>query len=324
MLTMHIPSSNGRRSIGRRLTALAARWPIAAALLLAALAALVATPAQADTVTLVSNFGSVSTSASAVGDILLGDTYIQAQKFTTGANTSGYTLESLKFKVGVYDGANITPRVSIYSEGNDGNPGSGLYSLTGTVTSTGNKTFTAPANATLDASTSYFVYFEDTDSSTPRHNYSVNRVPSGSTLDTGSQSGWTMGDRHQKRNAEIWTTSSTQKLAIELKGTVDVTPQNVLMVSNLGQSDWSPSTLASLDRDSYAQTFTAGTSENGYTLSSIALDFTAVGTNGSLAVSVWSVNSSGRPATKLVDLTNPASITTGVNAFTAPAGTALT
>ncbi len=36
---MHIPS-NERMSIGRRLTALAARWPIAAALLLVAMAAL--------------------------------------------------------------------------------------------------------------------------------------------------------------------------------------------------------------------------------------------------------------------------------------------
>ena len=57
---MHIPS-NGRRSFGRRLTALAARWPIAAALLLVGMAALLASPAQADTVTLVSNFGSVTT-----------------------------------------------------------------------------------------------------------------------------------------------------------------------------------------------------------------------------------------------------------------------
>ena len=320
MLTMHSRWNGSRRS-GHWLTE---RWPIAAALLLVGMAALFAAPAQAATVTLVSNFGSVGNNAHVVGDLNASVTRIQAQKFTTGANTSGYTLESLKFKVDVYDGANITSRVSIYSVGSDGKPGSGLYSLTGTITSTGNKTFRAPANATLEASTSYFVYFEDTDSSTPRHHYSVNRVPSGSTLGTGSQSGWTMGARHQKQNAGNWTTHSNQKLAIQLKGTVNVTPQNVEMVSNLGQSDWSPSTLASLDRDSYAQTFTAGTSENGYTLSSISLDFTAVGTSGSLAVSVWSVNSSGRPATKLADLTNPASITTGVNAFTAPAGTALT
>ena len=119
--------------------------------------------------------------------------------------------------------ANITPRVSIYSEGSDGNPGSSLYVLTGMITNAGDKTYTAPADATLDASTTYFVYFEDADSSTPRHKYTVSRA-SGSTLDTASQSGWTMGDRHQRRNAESWTTSSSQKLAIRLKGTVDTAP----------------------------------------------------------------------------------------------------
>ena len=39
-------------------------------------------------------------------------------------------------------------------------------------------------------------------------------------MDPASQSGWTIDDRHQKRNAESWTTFSTTKLAIELKGTV--------------------------------------------------------------------------------------------------------
>ena len=145
MLTMHSPWNGSRRS-GQWLTALAARWPIAAALLLVALAILVATPAQAATVTLVSNFGSVSTDAHTVGDSSASDTFIQAQKFTTGANTDGYTLETLKFQVGTYDGANITPRVSIYSEENDGNPESSLYVLTGTITSTGDKTYTAPAD----------------------------------------------------------------------------------------------------------------------------------------------------------------------------------
>ena len=152
MLTMHSPWNGSRRS-GHWLTALAARWPIAAALLLVALAILVATPAQAETVTLVSNFGSVGTNAHTVGDSSATNTFIQAQKFTTGANTGGYTLESLKFKVNGYDGGNITPRVSIYSEGSDGNPGSSLYVLTGTITNAGDKTYTAPADATLDAST---------------------------------------------------------------------------------------------------------------------------------------------------------------------------
>ena len=314
MLTMHSRWNGSRRS-GHWLTE---RWPIAAALLLVGMAALFAAPAQAATVTLVSNFGSVGGNSHNVGDQSGSVTRIQAQKFTTGANTSGYTLESLKFKVDVYEGANITSRVSIYSEGSDGKPGSGLYSLTGTITSTGNKTFTAPANATLEASTSYFVYFEDTDSSTPRHHYSVYRVPSGSTLDTGSQSGWTMGARHQKQNTANWTTHSASKLAIQLKGTVNVTPQNVEMVSNLGEAS---TDTAFLTQD-WAQTFTAGSSPNGYTLTSVTIDFNAI-VSGSPAVSVWSTDSNGRPNSKLADLTNPASITTGANTFTAPAGTTL-
>ena len=39
-----------------------------------------------------------------------------------------------------------------------------------------------------------------------------------------------MGDRHQKRNAESWTTSSSQKLAIQLKGTVDTAQVTGVMV----------------------------------------------------------------------------------------------
>ena len=66
-------------------------------------------------------------------------------------------------------------------------PGSSLYVLTGTLASAGNNsTFTAPAGATLEAVTPYFVFFEDTNSSTPHHNYSGRTVPSGTTLDTES------------------------------------------------------------------------------------------------------------------------------------------
>ena len=85
MLTMHSRWNGSRRS-GHWLTE---RWPIAAALLLVGMAALFAAPAQAATVTLVSNFGSVGNNAHVVGDLNASVTRIQAQKFTTGANTSG-------------------------------------------------------------------------------------------------------------------------------------------------------------------------------------------------------------------------------------------
>ena len=124
------PSPDGSRRGGRRLTALAARWQIAAALLLVGLAALVATPAQADTVTLVSNFGSVSTSASRSGPERLLHLHPGAEVHD-GSEHGRIHPGDVEVQVGTYDGTNITPRVSIYSEGNDGNPGSSLYVLTG-------------------------------------------------------------------------------------------------------------------------------------------------------------------------------------------------
>ena len=90
------------------------------------------------------------------------------------------------------------------------------------------------------------------------------------------------------------------------------------MVSNLGEAS---TDTAFLTQD-WAQTFTAGSSPNGYTLTSVTIDFNAI-VSGSPAVSVWSTDSNGRPNSKLADLTNPASITTGANTFTAPAGTTL-
>ena len=219
---MRIPRNSRRRS-GPRLTAKVARWQVAAALLFVALVALLVTPAHAQTqaqnptVTLVSNFDSAGTDGLTVGDTNASTALILAQKFTTGAFKNGYTLDSLKFKVRYKTGANITPQVSIYTEGSDGNPGSSLYELTGTLSSAGRDViFTAPADATLQANTVYFVVFEDTNSSAPNHNYGVNTA-SGSVLDTRSQSGWTMGRGQQKQNAESWT--FVDRLAIELKGT---------------------------------------------------------------------------------------------------------
>ena len=187
--------------------------------LLVAFAAFLARPVQAQTeVTLVSNFTSLGTTLFAVGDISATHTFTQAQKFTTGANADGYTLTSVTFNVGAYEGANITPRVSVYTEANDGNPGSSLYVFTGTITGGGDTTFTAPSNATLVAETSYFVVLEDTNSTTPSHDY---RVQLAVDADDVAEMGWSLDERYQQRNAESWTSSATQILGLEIKGTVN-------------------------------------------------------------------------------------------------------
>ena len=98
-----------------------------------------------------------------------------AQKFTTGINAAGYALSSVD--VYIADTPSLaTPKVSIYTAGSDGNPGTSLYMLTnpasfngeafwGTYDDTAFNTFTA-ANATLDPNTDYFVVFENTGTQT--------------------------------------------------------------------------------------------------------------------------------------------------------------
>ena len=71
-----------------------------------------------------------------------------------------------------------------------------------------------------------------------------------------------------------------------------------------------------------AQAFTTGTNEDGYTLSSIEIDYYVAPSRGTTSVGLWSV-SDGLPHLKIADLTNPSSISKGVNVFTAPSETKL-
>ena len=53
-----------------------------------------------------------------------------AQKFSTGSNASGYTLSSMTICMVWFDSVRSVPKVSIYTEGSDGNPGTSKYVLT--------------------------------------------------------------------------------------------------------------------------------------------------------------------------------------------------
>ena len=89
-----------------------------------------------------------------------------------------------------------------------------LYQLTGTVDNTGEKTFTAPANAALEGNLDYFVVFQDTN--TPNHHYSISRVD-----DDDVDSGLTMrglSRRWQRANGGTWSSTRNQAIAIELIG----------------------------------------------------------------------------------------------------------
>ena len=148
-----------------------------------------------------------------------------AQKFSTGSNASGYTLSSMTICMVWFDDARSVPKVSIYTAGSDGNPGTSKYVLTNPTLKeagygedftacdpNGLNSFTAPSNAVLDPDTDYFVVFENTGTqATVAETYSAYNI--GKVL-LGAEglgaSGWSLGDTEHRKNTPTssWTTPS--------------------------------------------------------------------------------------------------------------------
>ncbi|MXV81208.1 MAG: hypothetical protein F4007_11245 [Chloroflexi bacterium] len=173
--------------------------------------------------TLISNTGQTAGS----GRIAVGHStnaiWSHALSFTTGG--SGVTLGEVDLRLasgGVGSGA--TPRVSIYSA-SGGNPGSSLYVLTNpsSFKASAVNTFTAPANSTLDANTTYFVVLETTATTLDNTNRIFVSYTASSAEDTGGKSGWSIGDGRRTRSGSgAWTSPTDGFLPlIALRATFD-------------------------------------------------------------------------------------------------------
>ena len=171
-----------------------------------------------------------------------------AQKFTTGSAAGGYTITSVDTCL-IFIGEYATPQVSIHTVGPDGNPtvgpdgnlGTSLHMLPNpsplvhagwgpefTSCEEGKNTFTAAANATLDADTDYFVVFENVGRQAPSDfdfsYYGIAWVLNGAEEDGGA-SGWSLADLKHKRkhsNASWKPDDPTfiRPLRIQINGTV--------------------------------------------------------------------------------------------------------
>ena len=200
---------------------LAARG-LAAGLLVAG-AGLLALPLQAEAqkTTFVSNTGqSTATSLRGIGPTGIGSFfYSQAQRFSTGSNEGGYTLSAIQVQADNFESAS-SPRVSIYTVTSD-NPGTLLYVLTNPATLNDNaiNTFRAPANATLEKDTDYFVVFEATGSGS-NIRYDLEGTVSANE-DSGTASGWSIADTSRERatNSGNWS-SVFARLKIAVRGTI--------------------------------------------------------------------------------------------------------
>ena len=193
----------------------------AAAAVLVTFAALLTLPLQAEAqkTTFVSNTGqSTDPDVREVGPH--GHLWqLQAQQFRTGDNEGGYTLSAIQVRVDDF-GSNSRPKVSIYTT-SSGNPGTSLYVLTNPATLNDDaiNTFRAPANATLEKDTNYFVVFEALGSGSNLR-YDL-EVTTSNSEDSGKASGWniTNSSRQRSTTATTWD-NLAGKLKIAVRGTL--------------------------------------------------------------------------------------------------------
>ena len=180
------------------------------------------TPTDAQTVTtFISNTG--QTSGRPVSSV-------RATAFTTGTGT--YTLSS----VGIFIPSAVvgTPAVKIYGD-TGGFPGTLLATMTnpGTFEIPAVNSFTAPANTTLSASTTYWVVTSNSAATNGQGFWvSLNR---NRTPDSGAAAGWSIGASRSKADiaATSWRPSSSHT-RFEIRGTTDTTPPTLTSATVTG------------------------------------------------------------------------------------------
>ncbi|MDE2988926.1 MAG: SwmB domain-containing protein [Chloroflexota bacterium] len=155
---------------------------------------------QQEATTFVSNTGQTPRPGTFFGGISSTLNYRHAQGFTTGDHTAGYTLSEVGVVIGQVDGGGQL-QLSIYTSVSD-NPGSSLYTLANpaSITNGAVNTFTAPADATLDANTQYFLVME-----TNTGSFRLAQTRS-TGEDDGAASGWSIKDNRGIEWGEGWST----------------------------------------------------------------------------------------------------------------------
>ena len=160
--------------------------------------------------TFISNTGQASTSAS--------DTN-RTTAFTTGAGT--YTLSSVAIRLTTQT-SSPTPEVQIYGD-TGGKPGTLVATMTNLAPLADNtdNVFTAPANTTLSASTTYWV--TTSDSSTDNGTGFRVSVRSNTDLDSGTAAGWSIGNALFRSNKATTWRDAGNRIQFQIRGTEQTT-----------------------------------------------------------------------------------------------------
>ena len=166
------------------------------ALLLLLLAAL---PARAQAVEFVSNFGTEFGTPAA---------NVLAQDFTTGSNSTGYTVTGIRLNSNGASGFSA----SLYTTDSDGNPDEEVAALTAPASfALGPVTFTAPDGTELAPNTVYAVVLRD----------AGNKVRGTASDDQTGLAGWSIGDAYRFPQGASWTVRADgEALTIAVDGIV--------------------------------------------------------------------------------------------------------
>ena len=153
--------------------------------------------------------------------------------------------------------------------------------------------------------------------------------------DPGGLDGWSVADRRRARanDAAAWSTGSPEPLRIRINAR-EAPPATAaelagsVAVANTGQSTAGSAAGLTSAAQWLAQRFTTGASATGYDLHGVALDVGSyAGSASDITVEINKRNISGHSDPtqhpKVDTLAAPAAIRTGLNTFTAPAGTTL-
>ena len=239
-------------------------------------AAAVANAASADA--LLSNLDESNDAGLAVGTPVDTPTVkaVQAIRFETGDSERGYNLTSVKAvlaNVAASDGV----RVRIFNARSNGNPYYSLYTLANPNISDGTLTFTAPASATLQHGTRYFVMFDST-ASGAGNDYEVRGTESDSL---NSQAvGWSLNtEGHVGKTPEslFWGTHDEVPL-VEISGDALV-QANDANLSALSMDDGN-STIRTSYSPRFDPSMTSYTSTAAYLIDQITINASPANADG--------------------------------------------
>ncbi len=224
----------------------------------------------------VSNIGATGSGSYKVGHYQQGS--VAAQGFTTGSNTSGYTLSSITIRVNGKTGSPGEFTVKLHSASGV-NIGPALATLSGSdPTGNGNYTYactpSSTNNCSLSRNTTYYIWLSAPNAPGGSNYYDIARTGSTGETRVPSANGWSLADNGRHRPGNVWDNSGVP-LKLEVAA---VPPGQSLVVSDV------TSTTATLTLTGKAGgwwlketspntgTCTAGESDYSHALSSLAVN----------------------------------------------------